>query len=291
MLRLSTSDGYVTFAVLLTVALLAAIVSSLVSVSRPALGLVRIGADEVAAEGLLQGGVDTAAYLLFDAQQPMSTVDGMSLRRDTGSIRINVSDEAGRIDINAAKTELLAGLFAAVGGKSMSPEAFASRVDDWRDQDDEVSPDGAEADEYDSARLSYGPPNGPFRSTDELRFILGLSRADYAALKPFVTTYSGEGTVDPLSASETALQAIPGFDSDSVKLILTSRRQGLDRDAIKALLQQGAEFLSTGDSSVYRVGVQVQLTDGFTDAAESVIIAPQRGGSAGYNVVAWSRLR
>jgi general secretion pathway protein K len=281
----------VTFAVLLTVALLAAIVSSLVSVSRPALGLVRIGADEVAAEGLLQGGVDTAAYLLFDAQQPMGTVDGLSLGRDTGTIRIDVSDEAGRIDINAAKTELLAGLFEAVGGESMSPEAFASRVDDWRDQDDEASPDGAEADEYDSAHLSYVPPNRPFRSTDELRFILGLSRADYAALEPFVTTFSGAGTVDPLSASETALEAIPGFDRDSVKLILTSRRQGLDRDAIKALLQQGAEFLSTGDSSVYRVGVQVQLTDGFTDAAESVIVASQRGESAGYSVVAWSRLR
>lgn len=291
MRQASSRDGYVTLAVLLTVALLAAIVSGLVSVSRPALGLVRIGADEVAAEGLLQGGVATAAYLLYDAQQEVGVVDGLTLRRGTGTLRLSVVDEAGRVDINAARTELLAGLYAAVGGASMSPEAFAARLDDWRDQDDELSRGGAEADEYQGAGLSYGPGNEPFHSTDELRFILGLSRADFAALKPFVTVYSGKGTVDPLSASATVLRAVPGFGNDAVRLILLSRRQGLDRDAIGALLEQGAEFLSTDDSSVYRVGVEVQLSDGFTDAAESVIIAPQQEKSAGYSVVAWSRLR
>src|SRR3712207_1448809 len=51
------NDGYVTLAVLVIAGLLAAFVSTLLSLSRPALDLARIGADELVAQGLAEGGL------------------------------------------------------------------------------------------------------------------------------------------------------------------------------------------------------------------------------------------
>ena len=275
-------------AVLLTAGLLAAVVASLLAVSRPALGIARIGQDEVALDGLLQGGIETAGYLLTEAKVKMADVNGLTLSRSTGTLGIGVADESGLVDLNSAKPELLQGLYAAVNGRSMGAQAFADRVVDWRDQDSDARPLGAEADEYESARLPGRPPNRPFRSVEELRYLLGLSAEDFIRLRSFLTVYTGRGAVDPLSAPEAVLRAIPGLTPNMVQLILQERRHGMSRKQIVQLIQQGSEFLSTDDSSVYRVNVQVRLKNGFAGAVDAVIVG-QSGDSSGYKVAAWSR--
>ncbi len=290
MRRSSRSDGYVTLAVLLTAALLAAVVSSLVAVSRPALGLVRIGAEEVTAQGLLEGGVAAAAYLLFEAEREAEIVNGLSLRRKTGDIRIRAESESGRVDINTAERALLEGLFDAIGGTSMDRAAFASRIVDWRDQDDDASPGGAEAADYEDEGLGYRPSNRPFRSVDEMRFVLGLSAADVRRLEPFVTVHARQPGIDPLSAPEVVLNAIPELGRTGVERILQARRQGVDRERVAALVPQAAQFLITTAPEVYRIGVRVRLSNGFADGVVAVIAAPRSDDEADYRVVAWSRL-
>ena len=289
MSRIRSNDGYVTLAVLLIVGLLAAIVASLVSVSRPALGLARIGGDEVAAEGLIQGGIATAGYLLFQSKREPARVNGMDLRLRTGDIELTVADEAGRIDLNSADPRLLAGLYSVVGGTSLSNQAFANRVVDWRDQDSDVGVDGAEADEYSGAELGYIPPNLPFHSVEELRFLLGLSRRDFERLAPYLTVLSGRAKIDPMAASETVIRAIPGSRARDFQQILRARTSGRDRATLVAAMPTISEFLLDQPSGVYRVGVKVRLTNGHTDAVEAVIVAPQQGDSD-YRVVAWERL-
>jgi len=289
MIRIHGDDGYVTLAVLLIVGLLAAIVSSLLSVSRPALGLARIGGDQVAAEALIQGGVATAGYLLFAAKREPARVNGMDLRLRTGDIRLAVADEAGRIDLNAADPTLLAGLYSTAGGTSLSGQAFAARVVDWRDQDDDVSVGGAEAGDYSGAEVGYVPPNLPFHSVEELRFLLGLSRRDFERLAPHLTVFSGRAKIDPLAASETVIRAIPGSRPRDLQQILRARSSGRDRSTLIASMPTLAEFLLDQPSEVYRVGVRVKLTNGFSDAVEAVIVAPQQGDTD-YRVVAWTRL-
>ncbi len=281
-------DGYVTLAVLLTGALLAAVVSSLLLVSRPALGISRLEVDEVTAAGLLQGGVATAAFLLGDAGRNLREVNGLTLSRGGATIHIGATDESGRIDLNAATAELLSGLYAAVHGTSMRPENFGGRVVDWRDADNDPSGFGSEIDDYSAAGLLGRPPNRWFRSVDELRFLFGLSRADFNRLAPFVTVYTGRGKVDPLSASTVVLQAIPGVSGDAVQLIVDARRRGWDRERIAQLLPQATPFLSTKSSGVYRVNVQARLENGFADAVEAVIVAQvrKRGRLPGGQMVA-----
>jgi general secretion pathway protein K len=290
MARTTDSDGYVTLAVLLVVGLLAAITASLLAVSRPALGLARIGGDEAVAEALVQGGLTTAAYLLFGAKEDATKVDKLVLRQHTGDIHFSVADEGARIDLNAAEPDMLAGLFIAVGAKSLSGQAFASRVVDWRDEDGDLNEDGAEAQAYADAGLDYTPSNLPFHSVEEARFILGLSPADFDRLKPFLTVYSGTAKVDPLAAPETVLRAIPGGSRNDVQRLLRARVTSQDRSKLAESVPAISEHLLSESSGVYRVRVDVELTDSYSDAAEAVIIAPQGGGSADYRTVAWSRL-
>lgn len=290
MTRTADSDGYVTLAVLLVVGLLAAIAASLLAVSRPALGLARIGGDEAAAEALVQGGVAAAAYMLFGAKEDAAQVDKLLLRQHTGEIRLSVTDEAARIDLNFAEPDLLTGLFNAVGGKSISGQAFASRVLDWRDKDSDVNQNGAEASDYTDAELDYTPSNLPFHSVEEARFILGLSPADFERLKPFLTVYSGTSKIDPLSAPETVLRAIPGANRRDVQQLLRLRATSQDRARLAELAPTISEQLLDQSSGVYRLRVDVELTDGYSDAAEAVVIAPQNDGGSDYKTVAWSRL-
>ncbi len=285
-----SSDGYVTLAVLLVVGLLAAIVSSILAISRPALGLARLGGDEVAAEALLDGGLTTAAFLLFGAKQDPAKVNKLALHLHTGDANLTVADEAGRVDLNNADPRLLEGLYSAVGGNSLSAQAFASRVVDWRDSDSDLNQAGAEASDYNEAGLGYGPSNLPFHSVDEAHFILGLSSRDFTKLQPFLTVFSGTGKIDLLAASPTVLRAIPGMSREQLQQVQQARRAGQDRAKIAERIPEAAEFLLDKSSGVFRVNVEVKLKDGYADAAEAVIIAPQAEGSAEYRTVAWSKL-
>lgn len=286
----SGNEGYVTLAVLLIAGLLAVVVSGLLAVSRPALGLARIGGDQVAAQGLLQGGLATAAFLLLSADQPLGKVDGMVLRLNTGEIRLAVADEGGRIDVNAANPTLLEGLFRAVSGTSMSGQAFAARIVDWRDEDGDAAVGGAEAGDYAEAELGYAPPNLPFHSVEEVRFILGLTARDFDRLAPHITVFSGRAGIDPLTASETVLRAIPGFGRNDLRALMRARGSDESRELIAAALPVFAEYFLVEPTGVFRVKVEAGLTNGFSDTVESVIAAPQEGGSVDYRVVAWSRL-
>ena len=96
--------------------------------------------------------------------------------------------------------------------------------------------------------------------------------------------------VDPLSAPETVLRAIPGGSRSDVQRVLRGRATSKDRARLAESVPAISEHLLSESSGVYRVRVDVELTDGYSDAAEAVIIAPQGGGSADYRTVAWSRL-
>lgn len=283
-------DGYVTLAVLLMSALLAAVVGGVMAVAKPALGLTRIGADQLATGGLADGAVRAAAFLLLGGDQPPEKVDGLTLHLQGGEARLGAADEAGRIDLNAADPQLLEGLFVAVEGKSMTGQAFAARVVDWRDDDEDETNDGAEAAGYSDAGLSYVPPDRPFHSVEELKFLLELSAEDFAKLRPYLTVYSGAAGIDPMSAPRAVLRAIPHVSDSDLDRFLQARGKGTSREQLVNLLPDAEDFFLTEKSGVYRVTVHARLDNGFADAIEAVITSRSAEDSAGFKVVAWSEL-
>jgi len=106
-----------------------------------------------------------------------------------GEAEVWIEREDGRIDLNTADENLIYAFFAANGWELKAARAMAARIADWKDADDEARENGAEAAAYLAAGLPYGPRNGPFEVTDELRQVLGAHDLNAELLGAF-TVYS-----------------------------------------------------------------------------------------------------
>ena len=85
-----------------------------------------------------------------------------------GGIIYGIADEESRLNVNVAATNELSKL------QDMTPDVVAAIID-WRDDDNEVSPGGAEADYYASLQPPYLPRNGPLLTTRELLMVRGVT--------------------------------------------------------------------------------------------------------------------
>jgi len=86
---------------------------------------------------------------------------------DPETLRNGVTDEASKVNVNFTSEEILLGL------PGMEPELVDSLLD-YRDQDEETRPQGAEQDYYDQLPHPYLIKNGPLGTLEELLLIKGF---------------------------------------------------------------------------------------------------------------------
>lgn len=278
--------GYVTLATLVACCLLAGIVSTLVLLAQPTLVLTRLGVDDLVTESLLDSGATASSYLLFTEGKSAQSIDGSTITLTTGTVTLHVTAEAARLDLNTSPPELLKGLFSAVDGQSLSPEAFAARVVDWRDEDNERTPEGAERADYTGREASSLPMNGKFQSVGELRFLRGLSENDYMKLESFLTVHNRTGLLYPGAASRKALLAIPDMSAaDASALADLASDEEIDEQ--RSLIQKYKGFLTEEIPTVYRLNLVAHSKSGRTGTAE-MIVGDANDSPKGYVVYAWS---
>ncbi|WP_027080855.1 general secretion pathway protein GspK [Luteimonas mephitis] len=124
-------------------------------------------------------------------------------------VRIEVVDESGKVDLNAADVDLLGRLFTVLGVNQADAGAIAAAIADWRDSDDLTQPQGgAEDPAYASAGLPWGAKDAPFDTVAEVEQVLGMTPEIYAKVAPLLTVYSGQGRPDPQFAAAPVLQAM-----------------------------------------------------------------------------------
>jgi competence ComEA-like helix-hairpin-helix protein len=82
-----------------------------------------------------------------------------------------ISDEEARLNLNQAQNEDLAKLDVL----GVTPD-IAAAIIDWKDEDDNVSPGGAEAEYYMGLKPQSLPRNGQFQTVRELLMVRGISR-------------------------------------------------------------------------------------------------------------------
>ncbi len=187
-------SGSVLIGVLWCVVLLAVLVLGLLHTTRLDLISGRYQTDRIQARYLSLAGIEKAKALLHQnildrrrAGAPFSSelLDAPAQFRDVsmgrGLFRVirppnddesgeqiyGVTDEESRLNINVADTTELTKI---VG---LTPDIAAAIVD-WRDQDNTVTPGGAEADYYASLNPPYRPRNGPFPTVRELLMVRGI---------------------------------------------------------------------------------------------------------------------
>ncbi|MBV9955858.1 MAG: general secretion pathway protein GspK, partial [Pseudolabrys sp.] len=92
-----------------------------------------VNEERVQAEQLITAALELTAYRLtaVDADSRPSR-GNFVFRLGHADIAVEFTSEIGRIDLNMAPKELLAGLFAGLGAKYQDAEYYADRIIGWR---------------------------------------------------------------------------------------------------------------------------------------------------------------
>jgi general secretion pathway protein K len=281
-----SNDGFIVVAVLWmlgALATLASIYAVYVINTATAMG---VNDDRLQAEGLMRAALELTAYRLTatDPDNRPSRGDFV-FRLGRAGVTVDFRSEAGRIDLNSAPKELLAGLFAGLGARASDAEYYADRVIAWRTAQD---PDrrNEEAAAYRTAGLPYGPRQGPFAHAGELPLVLGLPPFLVERALPFVTVYSARAEINVVAAPPEVIAAVPGMTPDRVYALLSQIGRG----------PQNAEFLKAfvGDQpgitveagKTARVAVRMDFDTGHRVQGEAVILL---GGETGepFRILSW----
>jgi general secretion pathway protein K len=218
--------------------------------------------------------------------------DGRPYEFDFQGARISVelTDESGKVDLNAADSIMLTSLFISVGVDLGRAQALSDAIQDWRDPDDLPREQGAEANEYKAAGFSYVPRNAPFQTVSEVQQVLGMSYDLYEKIEPAVTIYSNSGTPNPAFAPFEALRTLPNMTDDLARQIIQLRQSIVpgQAGAPSLVMPDGTPIVANGGGLTYSVKSRATLPNGVS----TVLDASIRLGGVGvsgrpYTVLRW----
>ncbi len=259
---LRTSRGVALVAVIWVTSVLAIIATSVATSSKTETSLSRNRVENAQARALADAGVQRALLTLLSqhgartksdngqSTNPttgpgLALIQGLQpLRRDgteyvwpfnSGSVRISVHLESGKINLNAENEELLGGLLRSTGLTPTDVRSITDTVLDFRDPDSEQRTYGRETAGYVALGLKYGAKNRNFEAVDELLLIPGVTRSLYQKIRPALTVYSAVQGFNPNYAPIEAFMALPGVDRQEAIALLQRRQNMLEDDFRQSL--------------------------------------------------------
>lgn len=277
-------QGFIIVAVLWILAALAAFVSIYsVYVVNTAVAS-RVVDTRLEAQALLTAAVELAVFRSsLGEEKDRSTSGDFGFHMGRAEVSARFVSEGARIDLNAAKKELLAGLFASLGARDDAP-AYADRIIGWR-RKTKAGGRNEEVEFYQHAGSPYGPRQAPFESTAELRLVRGLPSPIVERMLPFVTVFNGQPGIDAMIAPPEVLAALPDMSSGRVSDILETRRRG-DPKAVLDLLGTARNSVSLEPRKAMRVLVRVAFDTGRRVNADIVVLSLEDGPEP-YRILAW----
>lgn len=264
------SSGAILVTVLWTTALLSALAMAASTTFRGLAGIIAVDRDRVRAQGLLTAGLETAAGMVAGWGEPPLAQQRIDVDLPGGRVRIELTDEGGRIDVVKAPPEVLLSLFRHVGAPD--PEGIVDRIAEWRK-----------------------PPTGPdqpeagLASLRELQQVAGVPPNVVAAVAPLATVF-GNATVNPASAPAEVLAALPGVDRRRVAGLLAARAHPpVDPARLAALLGPASRYLEATPVRAVSARLVATLSDGYAEAVQAVMVVLP-GDTQPYRLLAWDAL-
>lgn len=279
--------------VLWVMALLAVLLGSFVVVARTENLQTRHLFDTTQARYAAEAGISRAAYELRRSD-PLSrwVPDGRAyeMEFDGAKLTIEITDESGKIDINAADEPTLLALFQTIGGvEPVEAQKLVDAVIDFRDPDDLIRPYGAEDDDYESAGYAYGALDANFSMPEELQQVMGMDYEAYRKLEPHITTFGLMNRPNAAFASSTVLQVLPGITPELARQIVEQRwaaQPGAPGTAALTL-PDGTPVLAAGGGGTYTVRSRAELPNRAFTILEATIRLGGPPGARAYSILRW----
>jgi general secretion pathway protein K len=286
--------GMVLLIVLWTIALCSALAMATSVGFRSFAGVGAIDRDRTQSDALLTAGLEVAAGLATEwPDKPLlerKTVFDLS----TGTVRANINDEGGHIDIGKASPDLLAALLHSVGASQSQADSVAQSIVAWRSRNNDRSANNDPANNNIANTASANPltnsaPNVFLTDVSQIAQAPGMRPEWVAAIAPLTTVFGAE-TVNPLTAPAGVIASLPGVDRDRLAAFLAARRR-FPNDAARLgeILGQAQRFLEAKPQQVVSVEIAAMLGDGYTAAARAVIVLLPHD-SEPYRVLIWTPL-
>jgi general secretion pathway protein K len=259
--------------------MLALIAGSVARLSRGDLNLTRNLVEATKAELAADSALWTAVHTIVNGGPDAWRTDGTvyAWRFDGAEVRVRVTDELGRIDLNAAPHELLAALFVAAGAEPEEATVLADAVVEFRNQ-------RAESHEQDGTQRA---PVIPFTLTDGLAQVAGMPPDLLNRIAGGITVYTGLAQPRQGPASPLVLAAIEGRLVEEGDTPATLEAQDLgDRPAAIGETEEPAGIAS----GLLRIEAEAMSASGSYFAREAVV-ALTLGKTQPYRIRLWRRGR
>ncbi|MBI3148310.1 MAG: general secretion pathway protein GspK [Betaproteobacteria bacterium] len=268
-------QGIALILVLWVMALLTLIAGSLAYSMRTEALVARNAVAMAQARAAADGAVFRAIY---EASRPQNTAEAWKRNgqeyvwQSAGStLRVRITDESGKIDLNTAAEPLMLSVLQRLGGLGADEAArLLDAIVDWRDADDLRRPNGAEESDYRAAGRTYKPANAPFESIADLQRVLGVTPALYARLAPYLTVQSRQSGIHALYAAPELLLALPGATPEQVAIYVAQRQEALASGAPVPPFPAAAAF-AAGESAAFQVRAEARTGDGVLFVREAVV--------------------
>lgn len=256
--------------------------------------------DQLEANALLSGtqarmiaeaGINLAAVALRDPDELSRPIaDGRPYPRmiDGVLLEVRITDERGKLDINAADEQTLFNLFVNNGVAAGDAELLAAAIIDWRDADAVERVNGAEEEAYLAAGLQVGPANRAFMMVEELLQVLGMSYELYRKIEPGVSVFSRSGTPDIAYAPAEALLAMADITPEEA-LNFVQERNSQEAGSLVGLSLAGEQaVMAQGRGLTYSIQAKATMPNGVWEQIETTIRLGG-GGNNGlpYRVMRW----
>jgi general secretion pathway protein K len=277
--------GVILVTVLWSIALLSALAMAAAVTFRGYAGVMTIERDRLQGDALLSAGLETAAGMI-DAlgDAPLMNVE-TTVNLATGSARVRLNDEGGRIDVGKAPAVVLAALLRSVGAPEAAANDVAQRIVERRYRRNGSRPDPAPRSA--SAATRMPATSQPFSDLRQLQLIAGMTPDWLAAIEPLTTVFGGE-TINPLTAPPGVIAALPGVGKDQVDVFLKTRRAlPTDVERLVRTVGDAQQYLAIKPQRVASVELVAELADGYAVAARAVIVVLPQDGQP-YRVLVWT---
>ena len=279
-------SGFILIAVLWMLAALAALAGAYSVYATQTAASVALPEERLRAEAAIRAGVELCAYEELSWPRAARPHAG-AFSTLVGGSRVDVvfRSENGRIDINAASREVIAGLFGALGAGHAAAGYLADRIVAWRGKlkNQDRLREGAI---YAKAGLSYQPLGAPFDNVLELGLLPGMSPELLKRALPHLTIFGAGDHIDPLAADPVVLSALPGATAAEVNALLAAQnRPAPDADTLSAMAGSLKGWLDASASDIVRAEIVARLDDRRISA--EIVLKLADSGPAPYEILYW----
>lgn len=231
--------------------LLAALLAGVAAASRSHSEAALYGAERVRGELAAEAGLAHAvAGLRAPDLQHQWVPDGRpyTFSFDGAKVTVAVVDVSGMVDLNAAPTALLSGVFQTAGVDAPQASQLADAIENWRGGSSHDRP----------RRMDKGASShGPFRAIDQLASLPGMNLALFGKVERAFTVYSGRNFPDASYAGPLVLAALRNIGEGQARTLVAARR--------KRPAQQGA-----GNGQAFGAVANGPLVAGYGGVVERV---------------------